>query len=216
MTLVEHLFLPDTKPFAVAAAMIVVVGGVELLSMLLGFSLSELLGKAVHFEAEADSNVAHAMSWMNVNGVPLLIYITLLLAFFSMAGFLIQDAARNVAAPLPLIVATPLALLVALPFVRWSAGAIASAIPRDESYAVDVSTLVGRVGQVAVGPLDQGLPGRVTVKDEHDNFHTVPAVAAVDSPALSQGTEVLLVDRVDGRFIAIAAQEDITTRKSSV
>jgi hypothetical protein len=213
MTLVEHLLLPELRPFAISATMIVLVGGVELVTMLLGFSISELLGKAIDLDGDADTGLGHAMTWMNVRGVPLLVWITIALAFFSIAGFLIQDAARALFRhPLPLAAAVPLALLAALPFVRLSAGAVARVMPKDETYAIEISSLVGRVGTVAVGPLDQGLPGRVRVKDEHANLHTVAAVAAADSPPLPQGTAVLLVDRIGGRFLAVAASDDLTKR----
>jgi hypothetical protein len=209
MGLMDHILLPEVRPFAVAAAMIVVVGGVELFSILLGFSLSEMLGKGFDMDADGGTNLAHAISWMNILGVPLLVYLMVALAFFSMAGFVIQDVARAVAAPLPVWIAAVAAFVVALPFVRWTGGAIASLIPRDETYVVNLSSLVGRVGTVAVGPLDQGPPGRVRVKDEHGNLHTVTASAAPDTPPLPQGTAVLLVDRVDTRFIAVAAPDDV-------
>jgi hypothetical protein len=210
--LAGHLTAPEVRPFAVAAAMIAVVGCIEMVSMLLGFSASELAGKAVDFDSDADGSLVDALSWMNVRGVPLLVFLMVVLAWFSMAGFALQGAARGVVGPLPSWIAVPAALVVALPFVRWSNGLIARAIPRDESYAVDLSSLVGRVGRVAVGPLDRGPPGRVRVTDEHGNVHTVSAVAAADSPALPQGAPVLLVDRDGSRFVAIAAADDIKSR----
>lgn len=205
----EYFLLPEVRPFSVAAAMIAVVGAVELVSMLIGFSLSELVGKSIDLDADGDTGLAHVMAWMNVRGVPLLVYLMVALAFFSMAGFLIQDAARAVAGPLPAWIASLTAIAVAVPFVRSANGTIARLVPKEESYAVNLSSLVGRVGTVAVGPLDQGLPGRVRVKDEHGNLHTVTASAAPDTPPQPQGAAVLLVDRVDTRFIAIAAPDDV-------
>ena len=214
MVLIDQFLLPEVRPFAVSATMIVGVGAVELISMLLGFSLSEMLGKAFDVDADADGGFAHLLSWMAVRGVPLLVYLMIALAFFAIAGFLIQDLARAIAAPLPLLIAVPAAIVVALPFVRWTSRSMASLIPKDESYAIDIGSLVGRVGRVSVGPLDQGPPGRVLVKDEYGNLHTVTASAAPDSPPLPQGTTVLLVDREGTRFVAVAASDDLTSRKS--
>lgn len=212
MVLLDHILLPEVRPFAVAGAMIVVVGAVELTSMLVGFSLSELVGRTVDLDSHGEGALVNALAWMNVRGVPLLVYLMIALAFFSIAGFLIQDVAAAIKSPLPLFLAVPAALVMAAPFVRWTSGGLASLIPRDESYAVDLSSLVGRVGRVAVGPLDQGPPGRVRVKDEHDNLHTVTASAAPDSPPLPQGAEVLLVDRINSRFIAVAAPDETKSR----
>ena len=41
----DILLAPDVRPFAVAAAIMVALGGIELLTMLVGFSISELIGK---------------------------------------------------------------------------------------------------------------------------------------------------------------------------
>jgi hypothetical protein len=148
------------------------------------------------------------VAWLNVGGVPLLVFIVVILGIFSIMGFLIQDVARAVAGPLPLVVAVPLACAASVPLVRGTSRLVARVIPKDESYAVGLDDLVGRLGRVSVGPLDQGLPGRVRVKDAHDNWHTVTASAAPDSPPLAAGAAVLLVDRRDAHFIAIAAPEE--------
>ena len=40
----DILLAPDVRPFAIAAAIMVVLGGIELLTTLVGFSISTLLG----------------------------------------------------------------------------------------------------------------------------------------------------------------------------
>jgi membrane protein implicated in regulation of membrane protease activity len=213
MGMIDHFLQPEVRPFAIAAVMIGIVGAIETLSMLIGVSLSELLGKAISVDHNSDSTFVNALCWLNVGGVPLLVFILLALGLFSIAGFLIQDAARLVMAPLPASIAALGAVAVALPLLRASTREVARLIPQDETYAVSLSDLIGRVGQVVVGPLDQGLPGRVRVKDVHDNWHTVTASAAPDSPPLQKGARVLLVDCRDRLFIAIAATDEIDVVK---
>jgi membrane protein implicated in regulation of membrane protease activity len=213
MGMIDHFLQPEVRPFAIAAIMIGIVGAIETLSMLIGVSLSELLGKAISVDHNSDSTFVNALCWLNVGGVPLLVFILLALGLFSIAGFLIQDAARLVMAPLPASIAALGAVAVSLPLLRASTREVARLIPQDETYAVSLSDLIGRVGQVVVGPLDQGLPGRVRVKDVHDNWHTVTASAAPDSPPLQKGARVLLVDCRDRLFIAIAATDEIEVVK---
>jgi membrane protein implicated in regulation of membrane protease activity len=213
MGMIDHFLQPEVRPFAIAAVMIGIVGAIETLSMLIGVSLSELLGKAISVDHDSDSTFVNALCWLNVGGVPLLVFILLALGLFSIAGFLIQDAARLVMAPLPASIAALGAVAVSLPLLRASTREVARLIPQDETYAVSLSDLIGRVGQVVVGPLDQGLPGRVRVKDVHDNWHTVTASAAPDSPPLQKGARVLLVDCRDRLFIAIAATDEIEVVK---
>jgi hypothetical protein len=207
--LLEHVMMPEVRPFAIAAAMILIVGSIEVVSMLVGASLSELLGTNIDFGHPSDNAVINAISWVNVGGVPLLIFLLLLLGVFSITGFLIQDIARMVAGPLPATLASVGAIAVSIPLVRAASRAIARVIPKDESYAVSLGDLVGRVGEVVIGPLDQGPPGRVSVADVHGNRHFVLAVAAPSSSPLPQGTLVLLVDRVDTRFVAVKADDEL-------
>ncbi|MBR0712885.1 OB-fold-containig protein [Bradyrhizobium liaoningense] len=214
--LLEHVMAPEVRPFAIAAAMIVIVGSVEVVAMLVGASISEMLGIAVDFSHPSDSGVVNAISWINLGGVPLLIFILLLLGAFSITGFLIQDLARLVAGPLPVTVASLGALAASVPLVRMSSGFIAKIIPKDESYAVGLGDLVGRVGEVVIGPLDQGPPGRVSVADVHGNRHFVWAVAAPSSAPLAQGTLVLLVDRIGTRFVAVAASDELKPPKPAL
>lgn len=214
--LLEHVMTPEVRPFAIAAAMILIVGSIEVVSMLVGASLSEMLGTNIEFGHPSDNGVLNAISWINVGGVPLLIFLLLLLGAFSITGFLIQDIARMVAGPLPATVASVGAVAVSVPLVRAASRTIARVIPRDESYAVGLGDLVGRVGEVVVGPLDQGPPGRVSVADIHGNRHFVWAVAAPSSSPLPQGTMVLLVDRDGTRFVAVKAEDELKPSKPSL
>src|SRR6476659_2929646 len=211
--LLEHVMSPEVRPFAIAAAMILIVGSIEVVSMLVWASLSEMLGTNIDFGHPSDNGVVNAISWVNVGGVPLLIFLLLLLGAFSITGFLIQDIARMVAGPLPATAASVGAVVVSVPIVRAASRAIARVIPKDESYAVGLGDLVGRVGEVVIGPLDQGPPGRVSVADVHGNRHFVWAVAAPASGPLEQGTMVLLVDRVGTRFVAVKADDELKPSK---
>src|SRR5262249_32100143 len=85
--LIEHFMAPEVRLFAIAAMMVLVIGLTEGLTMLIGFSLSELVGKAIDFDGESEHGFVNAVSWLNVGGVPLLIFILLILGLFSMAGF---------------------------------------------------------------------------------------------------------------------------------
>ncbi|MDH6264230.1 OB-fold-containig protein [Bradyrhizobium sp. BR13661] len=214
--LLEHVMSPEVRPFAIAAAMILIVGTLEVVTMLVGASLSEMLGTSIDFSHPSDNGVINAISWINVGGVPLLIFLLLALGAFSITGFLIQDVARMVAGPLPASIASLAAVVVSVPLVRGASRSIARIIPKDESYAIGLGDLVGRVGEVVVGPLDQGPPGRVSVADIHGNRHFVLAVAAPSSAPLPQGTLVLLVDRVDTRFVAVRADDELKPTKPTL
>jgi Protein of unknown function (DUF1449) len=205
----DILLAPDVRPFAVAAAIMAVLGGIELLTTLVGFSISELLGKDVAIEADSHNGLGGLLLWINAGRLPLLILIILAFGVFSIEGFLLQGIAHAVGTAVPVAIATFVAIAGSIPVIRTTSRGIARIIPRDETYAVSDADFVGKVAMVSVGPLDQGLPGRVRLKDVFGNWHTVSARASRDSPALAVGTSVLLVDRDARSFIAISAPADL-------
>jgi hypothetical protein len=211
----DILLAPDVRPFAVAATIMVVLGGIELLTTLVGFSISELLGKDVAIEADSHNGLGGLLLWINAGRLPLLILIILAFGVFSIEGFLLQGIAHAVGTAVPVSIAALIAIAGSIPVIRTTSRGIARIIPRDETYAVSDADFVGKVAMVSVGPLDQGLPGRVRLKDVFGNWHTVSARASRDSPALAVGSSVLLVDRDARSFIAISAPADLIEHQRS-
>jgi Protein of unknown function (DUF1449) len=211
----DILLAPDVRPFAVAAAIMAVLGGIELLTTLVGFSISELLGKDVAIEADSHNGLGGLLLWINAGRLPLLILIILAFGVFSIEGFLLQGIAHAAGFAIPVAIAALIAIAGSIPVIRTTSRGIARIIPRDETYAVSDADFVGKVALVSVGPLDQGLPGRVRLKDVFGNWHTVSARASRDSPALAVGASVLLVDRDAKSFIAISAPADLIDHQRS-
>jgi hypothetical protein len=211
----DILLAPEVRPFAVAAAIMVVLGGIELLTTLIGFSISEMLGHDVAVEADSHNGLGGLLLWINAGRLPLLILIILAFGVFSIEGFLLQGIAHAAGFAIPVSIATLAAIAGSIPVIRTTSRGIARIIPRDETYAVSDADFVGKVAMVSVGPLDQGLPGRVRLKDVFGNWHTVSARASRDSPALAVGTSVLLVDRDARSFIAISAPANLIDHQRS-
>src|SRR6201993_3573220 len=164
----DILMAPDVRPFAVAAAIMAALGAVELLTTLVGFSISGVGADDVAVETDSHDALGGLFLWIKAGRFPLLILI-----------------------------------------IRATSRGISRIIPRDETYAVSDADFVGKVATVSIGPLDQGLPGRVRLKDVFGNWHTVAARASPDSQALAVGASVLLVDRDARSFVAIAAPADL-------
>ena len=204
------LTAPGFYPFTIAALILVGLVLVEIVAMLAGMSFSSFgHGHADGLLHHADTGPLDAwMSWLNRGGVPLLILIMIWLAAFATTGFVIQGVARSVVAPLPTIVASGLAFAAALPVTRTLSRWTARIIPSDETSAIAQAELIGLTGTVTLGPLDQGKPGRVRVKDRYGNIHVLRARAAADH-VIPQGAIVLLVDGSGGLFDAIPAPSDL-------
>jgi hypothetical protein len=216
MSAVSDLLLaPDVRPFAIAAGIMLALGGIELLTTLVGFSISELVGKEFTTETDTDSGLGGLFLWINAGRLPLLILIILALGLFSIIGFLLQGLAHGIGLSVPAPIAALAAAACSIPAIRVTSRGIARIIPRDETYAVNDADLVGHVAEVSVGPLDQGLPGRVRLKDVFGNWHSLVARASPDSAPLPVGASVLLVDRDAKSFIAISAPADLIAQQRS-
>jgi Inner membrane protein YqiJ, N-terminal/Inner membrane protein YqiJ, OB-fold len=205
----DILLAPDVRPFAVAAAIMVALGGIELITTLVGFSISQFVGDGVAVDADSHHGLDGLFLWINAGRLPLLILIILALGVFSIGGFLLQGIAHSVGTAVPVAIAALVAAAGSIPVIRSTSRGLARIIPRDETYAVSDADFVGKVALVSIGPLDQGLPGRVRLKDVFGNWHTVAARASPDSEALPVGASVLLVDRDIKSFIAISAPADL-------
>ena len=213
--LTDILLAPDVRPFAVAAAIMLALGGIELLATLIGFSISELIGKEAAVDSDSGNGLGGLFLWINAGRLPLLILIILALGVFSIAGFFLQGLAHGVGLSVPAPIAALAAAAFSLPAIRVTSRGIARIIPRDETYVVNEADFVGHVAEVSVGPLDQGLPGRVRLKDVFGNWHSLVARAGPDSPPLPVGASVLLVDRDAKSFIAISAPADLIAQQPS-
>jgi hypothetical protein len=212
--LTDILLAPDVRPFAVAAAIMLALGGIELLATLVGFSLSHI-GKDIGAETDSDSGLGGLFLWINAGRLPLLILIILALGAFSIAGFFLQGVAHGVGISVPAWIAALAAAAGSIPVIRVASRSIARIIPRDETYAVDDADFIGHVAEVSIGPLDQGLPGRVRLKDVFGNWHSLVARASPESTPLPVGASVLLVDRDAKSFIAISAPADLIAQQRS-
>ena len=211
--LTDILLAPDVRPFAVAATIMLALGGIELLTTLVGFSLSQVVGKDI--EADGDSGLGGLFLWINAGRLPLLVLIILALGVFSIAGFFLQGLAHGVGISVPASIAALAAVAGSIPVIRVTSRGIARIIPRDETYAVEEADFIGHVAEVSIGPLDQGLPGRVRLKDVFGNWHSLVARASPDSTPLPVGASVLLVDRDAKSFIAISAPADLIAQQRS-
>lgn len=213
----DGLIQPGTAPFWVALMVVAGLGAIELVSVLLGASASGVLDDGLGHHGPGDQEAGLLggwMSWLNAGGVPILVLAVILLTAFAAAGFALQGVAAQLLRPLPLAVAVPVAVLAAVPATRWTSRVIARIIPRDETSVSSQADFIGLTGTVTIGPLDQGHPGSVRVKDRYDNVHILRARAA-PGHSMATGTLVLIVDGADGLFEAIPAPDSVADSAST-
>jgi membrane protein implicated in regulation of membrane protease activity len=213
---------PAFRPFLVAAIVLFGLVLVEMLSLLLGtpasHSIDHLLGLDSHAalpehglhsgpaHAGGAGPLAEAIGWVNVGRIPLLMLLMAGLAGFSVAGILIQTAAHGLGIGLPPWLGSLMAIAVALPSMRQVSRLLQRIIPGDKSFAIDNEDLIGRTGEVTVGPVRTGVVARIKVQDRYGNWHFPRVVPFEPSHEIAAGAQVLIVAR-NGTELAVAPAE---------
>lgn len=153
---------------------------------------------------KVDTGIAiRFLSWLYVGKVPLLMLLVLFLAIFGLTGFLVQSLVFSViGAYLPTLVAALVVWFLSLPVLRLSAKGLYKILPKDETSAIEISKLVGRVGVIVLGNATSDKSAQVKVKDGYGQTHYVMAFSDTND-VLQQGETVLLVSQMGVNFKAI-------------
>jgi hypothetical protein len=201
----ELLLDPSTWLFTAAIGLVLGLAVIESLGLLLGHG--GLSGWAEHWLPDLhDSDADGLLGWLHLGKVPLTILLIVFLTAFSLAGFVAQMLARQILGQfLPLPLAAAGAVVLALPAVRVLGGALGRIIPKDETFAVSLDELVGRIATVVTGTARHGRPAQARVRDTLGRSHYVMVEPDHAGDEFPVGSEVLLVRRAGGsRFQAIA------------
>jgi membrane protein implicated in regulation of membrane protease activity len=154
----------------------------------------------------AHGPVATAFDWLNAGRVPLLVLMMAALTCFAVVGMVVQILAMHLVAPLPPVLAAGIAVAAAVPGTRWTSRLVSWLIPRDETYALADEDLIGRVGIVTLGPVEDGSAARAKVQDKYGNWHFPRIAPGTAGLSIPQGASILIIDRVGGLYIVVAAE----------
>jgi membrane protein implicated in regulation of membrane protease activity len=199
--MLEIIAAPANLPFSVALLIMLMIGAVEALG--LGAS-------AAHVDLADGGFGGDLLAWLGVGRVPLLMLLVVFLAFFGMAGLAIQQSAAELAgALLSPWLASAGALAAAVPLTAVGARGLARIMPRDETTAVSLESLLGRRGTITVGTARRGSPAQARVRDEHGQSHYVMVEPNDEAHPIGEGETVLLVRRDGNLFTALGAADGI-------
>jgi hypothetical protein len=195
---------PETWPFAAATLLLLLITALEGLALLFGTHLSGWVDHAVPDLDHVDGALDKALGWLQFGRVPVLVLIVIFLAAFSLTGFALNMVVHWLLGIwLTSLIAVPVAVITALPIVRILGAGLARVIPKEETYAVTLDTLVGRVATIVNGTARQGYPAQAKVANQHGQTLYV-MVEPDGTGTFENGTAVLLVRQISGtRFAAI-------------
>lgn len=163
------------------------------LQIVVYFAGSVSLGDSVADMIDGTS-IGELFDWLNFGRVPFSILGMLLLTTFGATGMLVDGTIPGLPAWAYLVVAVPASIAA----TKLVGNGIARVLPRDESYAVTREHMIGRRGVVTLGPLDDGVPGAIRVRDEHGDLHTIKARPADQGSVIQKGAEVVVVSAAPG------------------
>ena len=197
----EFWLATENLPFAGAGFLLIGL-------MLLQFS--GLTDFAPDLDADMDGDVDTAgaanglLSFLGLGRLPLMIWLALFLLVFMVLGYVGQQILQGITgALLPPLLAGPLAALAAIPATAILARPLGRIMPKDETTAVSIDSLVGRFAVLVTGTATPGSPARAKVIDIHGHPHFVMVEPDNDGQQFIPGEKLLLVRREGDLFKAI-------------
>ncbi len=204
MTLLE----PHNLPFAAAAILLLFIALAQVIGMGDMFESAEA---DIDFDADIDADVLEPsgffnalMSLMGIGRVPFLIWLAVLLFVFAAIGVATQQTLIATAgSPAPSWLAAVVAGFAALPVTGFLTRPLARLLPKDETSAVGLDSLVRRDAEIQLGSATAGSPARSKVIDRHGHPHFVMVEPHDPNTVLNEGETVMLVRREGETFYAV-------------
>ena len=193
--MLDFITAPENLPFAVGLILMAMIGFVEALGLGAG---------AAHIDVHADAD-GDLLGWLGFGHVPLLMLIVVFLALFGLIGLTIQQISDALAGvPMAPWTAAAVAAVASLPLLGLSARALGRIMPRDETTAVSLDSLIAKRATVMLGTARRGSPARAQVRDAHGQIHYVMIEPNGDDQSIGEGETVLLVRREGDIFIGLS------------
>lgn len=168
---------------------------------------------ASEFEGDVDPTVSASwldglLSFFGIGRIPLTMWLALFLFLFAGIGVGIQSLSDSLlGTPLDRLLAAVLAAVPSLPITGLLSRPVARIMPKDETTAVSLDSLVRRRAKVSEGTAKAGYPARAKVIDHFGHPHFVMVEPHDAGAEIAQGEEVLLVRREGETFFCIALHD---------
>ena len=190
---------PPYLPFAIAFVVMIGIGLIEAVGLGLG-----------HLDLDLDADGGHdvtggLLDWLGLGGeLPILVWLTSLLACFTLAGTAIQQSATALTgAPLWWGLASGGALVAGALLNTLAANGLARVMPGYETSAISTDDLLRYRGTILEGTARRGAPARAKVVDEHGQAHFIMVEPHDDADLIRSGETALLLRREGSLFFAL-------------
>ncbi|NKI98766.1 OB-fold-containig protein [Novosphingobium sp. SG707] len=165
----------------------------------LGFGSLDLHGDV------APSGSAGLLDWLGLGrDIPILIWLTSLLACFTLTGVALQNiAVAVVGGPLAWWLACGVALLLGGLLNTLAANGLMRIMPSFETTAISTDDLLARRGVILEGTARRGAPARAKVVDQYGQAHFIMVEPHNDKDEITSGQSALIVRREGPIFFVL-------------
>lgn len=198
----DVLLSPANFWFSISLIAVFFVFILELVSTVFGVSLLGLGDDFAELDGEGFLNTSFA-NWLNINKVPFLIYLVVLLTLFGLTGLIINGiTASALGFTLPAFVSVPLAFVISLLVTARTVKIISGLLPSVESSAVNSDDFIGSVAEITIGKASRGNPAEAKFTDHYSQPHFVLVEPFEEEELFTQGERVILVKKNPHNWLA--------------
>lgn len=198
------LFMDYNEPYLFAIAFVLLIGALEIISLIFGHFLSGALDAHFdHFDSLTSSNFGQALHFLNIGRIPALIVLCLLAGYFGLFGILIQHSWVTLwQAPMSNLVLGPFCFILSVFAVHYSGKAIAPWLPQDESSAITENEFIGSMAIITGHSAVPGTPCEGKFTDKFGQTHYL-LLEPEEGKEFKKGDKVLIICRLSAtRYLA--------------
>ena len=198
----DVLLSPTNFWFSISLIAVFFIFILELVSTIFGISLLGLGDDFAEFDGDWFLNTSFA-NWLNINKVPFLIYLVVLLTLFGLVGLMVNGlTASALGYTLPAFLSVPLAFVIGAFVTAKTVKVISGLLPSVESSAVNSDDFIGSVAEITIGKASRGNPAEAKFTDHYSQPHFVLVEPFEDEELFAQGERVILVQKKQHSWLA--------------
>ncbi|MDO6567565.1 YqiJ family protein [Alteromonas sp. 1_MG-2023] len=194
--------------FSIALATVAILFIIEIAGLVFGISLIGLLDDMPNSNIDIESSSILSLgSWLNLDRVPLLIWLVVFLTTFGLLGFAANFTTESIASfTLPVWVTLPFSALIGVLITSKVSLIIASIIPKFQTSAIHSDEFIGAVAHITIGTASKGNPAEAKFTDNYSQPHYVLVEPFEDDELFKQGEQVILVKKTTHSWLATRYQ----------
>ena len=193
-------FLSSNMIFSISIMIVFIIGTLEIILTLVGFSLSAAFDNIFDIPETPESDVytfSELFSCINKGRVPLIMLFLTFLIVFGIIGLIIQKYTFILTgSQLSQIIVVPISFIISLPIIRYFSVFLVKIMPRDETTAISRDLFIGNIATITIGEAKKDKPAEAKFKDEFGETHYI-MVEPLENKSFKAGETVFISSKKD-------------------